>query len=163
MSVAPQEYVPDECVVNRNIFWPNMYDAGVMDKRGRFSFQYKNNKRVESVIWRKYKPRLESVHALGCAKQYEDNRNRQGKKPRQYKGTIDGEVRDIRGITCLGGHTVEVIHEPSEGTHHAHLQIALNGQTDIPKINKNEFNDLRDELTKVFSELREHTCPESEH
>lgn len=105
----------------------------------------------ESVIWRKYAPRDEDVHAIGLMHEV---KKRDEKPDCRYTGFRSAAADDIRAIKTTGaGHSFSVDHDPIDGAdHHTHVCFApANGAaTDV--LSRGEKNDLKLRLFDVFNE-----------
>lgn len=148
-----KEAVPDGDGVSRHLFAPGMgsfqsdlvWDAVFMFRSDRGC--------AESLVWRKYAPTIEDVHALGCDKQSSD---RNAGKNITYFGALSANVGTIRALRSLNGFRFYVEHEPVEGQHHLHI-----GYFDHQKLSKNDKTELRKLLRDRFSERSDHVCPEA--
>ena len=141
--------IPDDNDVCRHIIWKYMYNTatGTVDPRQAFQFQDKD-KNCLSVSWRKFAPAIGDVDTIGFSDVAERNKTRQPEKRQIYMGFRESVVRPIRSLTTVRGHTVKVVHAPTEGCHHAHLEI-------VPAmgvlLQPNDKRDISDELWKCFS------------
>jgi hypothetical protein len=70
-----------------------------------FVFPSKHGRR-ESIVWRKYAPKIEEVHALGCRFQ---------NVSRAYRGAITARCWDITSYRNKNGHGLTIEHAPAEG------------------------------------------------
>jgi hypothetical protein len=139
------ELIPDGDSVHRLIDFPVMYN----ESKGMLCeavFQFPKGL-SESVIWRKYAPTTEDVHRIGCEREATKH---QTKPKTRYVGFISAVARAIRGIRTRHGHGFALSHEPEEGVYHA--AISYRPADDRP-LSKNEKNELKLALRKVFGEL----------
>lgn len=110
------EYVPNQEMLSRLIYWPRMYDnyeGLVWDVVFEFP-----SRPCESTVWRRYAPEDSDVHKIG-----EDVEAL--KKPRKpqtsYIGFISANVGEVRSIKTARGHGFAVNHGPKEGLHHVEI------------------------------------------
>lgn len=149
------EQIPPEDDVSRHIFWPHKYDdiEGGVIWQAAFMFSGE----VESVVWRKYRPTMADVHALGC--EQEARRKQTSPEARyRYEGALTASVGAIRAITTARGFGFGVAHEPGDGQglHHAEIRRLKNGGNEAPK--KADRADLLVALRNVFGPLDKHSC-----
>jgi hypothetical protein len=154
-DVAVEE-IPPEDSVSRHIFWPHKFDE-VKGVIWQSAFMFSGIDEAESVVWRKYKPQIEDVQALGCEQQ--SRKKAQSPDARfRYEGAITANVGAIRTISTARGFGFEVRHEPSggQGRHHAEIRRRRSGD-ETPK--KSDRADLLVSLKNVFGKLEPHSCP----
>jgi hypothetical protein len=104
-----------------------------------FVFPSKQGRR-ESVVWRKYAPKIDDVHALGCRFQSES---------RAYRGAITARCGDITLYRNKNGYRLTIEHAPAEGIWHAEISCDASGPDRV---------DLISHLKLVFSKLDPHLC-----
>lgn len=147
------EEIPSEDCVSRHIDSPHKWhpdERKFLDER---VFEFPAPDYVESLVWRKYKPTLAEVHALGCERQQV---KRAVKPSWTYEGAITAEVGAIRAIRNQAGDGFALTHSPDEGQYHVHIGYSLvEGQDRI----RQRRSDLKERLLKVFSPLEAHVCP----
>ena len=151
--------IPDDTRITRLIFYPFMFDNDALDPRVTFQFKYRETtgKRQESLIWRLYAPLDYLISCLGCVQQQEKNRRKaaDGKEPSvRYAGHMNALSGAIRTIQTDRDYRFELIHAPEEGIYHLHVLIVPPGSTTLERVNKTVLNDLRDELFRVFTDLK---------
>jgi len=119
-------------------------------------FMFKSDRsHAESVVWNRYAASLAEVHALGCYKQRQDRAA--GKSKATYFGAIHANVGEIRGLRSKNGIRFDVVHEPKEGPHHAHIKYEFHNRAPTP----NDKSELKVLLRKKFSNPPSgHMCPE---
>lgn len=156
------EKIPEKDNVSRWIFAPDMYDDAqdIIDEKSIFKFKRTDkypDGEPESVVWRKYARGIYEVHNLACRKEKLDNERRiEGSRgQRFYRGAKTANVGKIKNISSKRKHGFVIIHEPSEGTHHAHIAYRRNPHETF---NKNDKTQLKETLYKIFSELEHHSC-----
>lgn len=158
MSTLHIEHVPDADTVDRLVFYPRMYDnlSGLFKELLLFEFK---GDEPESVVWRKYARSIAEVHNLGREKERRDNAGRPPSKPQDYRGTMGANVGEVRRIRSNSGHGFDVVHEPSEGSHHCHVILQMAAGAEFRKTDK---TDLRLRLYKDLSvnsiPLKAHPC-----
>lgn len=104
-----------------------------------FVFPSKQGRR-ESVVWRKYAPKIDDVHVLGCRFQNES---------RRYRGATTARCGDITSYRNKNGHGLTIEHVPAEGRWHAEICCGVSGPDRV---------DLIGHLKSVFSNLDPHVC-----
>lgn len=142
------EAIPDDDLVYRHVFHPFMStEEEPLIWRCVFQFQEKYGF-AESVVWSKYTPTMDDVHELGRQKA-EKSREERPERPHTYVGCLEAICRVVRNIKSSNGHGFEIVHEPSEGTHHAHIRY-LPAAGDFSRADRIELKSL---LQKAFSDL----------
>jgi hypothetical protein len=138
------EHVPNEEAISRLIYYPRMYEAyeGLI---WQVVFEFPKST-CESVVWRRYAPGVEDVHTIG--KDIEEQKKLRRPDVR-YVGFISAHVGDVRSIRTANGHSFTVMHEPSEGRHHAHVCYNSACERDLTKNDKNELKMM---LRKTFDD-----------
>jgi hypothetical protein len=101
----------------------------------------------ESVIWRKYAPTDEDVHAIGA--QWEQKK-RERRDETRYVGFATNTAGTVRGFRTARGHGFDVVHVPDEGKYHA--EVRYSPATVVPLI-KPDRAELRLAIAKMFSTL----------
>jgi hypothetical protein len=145
------ESIPGADNVSRHLFAPGMgFPDGNLVWDNVFMFKTERNFK-ESVVWRKYAPKICDVHVLGCVKQTADRAN--GKNC-SYFGALTGNVDEIRRIRSKTGAYFEVIHVPVEGIHHAEI-----GYSHDRALTKNDKAELKSEIRRKFHDRADHRCP----
>lgn len=148
------EHIPGEDAVSRWVDSPRLFqpDEGLI-WRCVFEFPGGNG---ESVVWRKYKPTIEDVHALGCNRQSVQRlKNPDKSPPWTYTGAITSLARKIRELESRGnGFLVE--HKPEEGVYHAEISFRV---ADAASFTKNDKTILKGLLKDVFGRLEACECP----
>lgn len=131
----PVEYIPDADNVARLIDRPHKYDdVKQVLWENAFAFPKGDG---ESVCWEKYAKPPEGVHALGREWQA---RKRPTKPAMTYMGYLEAVVGPIRAFNTRRGHGFVVVHEPSEGIHHAEVQYRIaDGNSSLDKNDKSEL------------------------
>lgn len=143
------EHIPNQEAISRLIYYPRMYDAyeGVI---WQVVFEFPKGA-CESVVWRRYAVDDGDVHCIG--REVEEQ-----KKLRRpdvgYVGFISANVGRVRSIRTANGHGFTVMHEPSEGKHHAHICYKPSSKRDLTKNDRNELklllrNTFDDEVTTI--------------
>jgi hypothetical protein len=148
------ETIPSSDFVSRHLFEPSMRKADrELVWENVFMFQSKNSFK-ESIVWRRYAPTIEQVHALGCSKQYNDQEI--GKKT-IYIGALTANAGSILGLKSKNGFQYAIVHDPSDGQgiHHAHVQFDIS----CGEPGKNDKLELKVLLKDVFSQIENHSCP----
>lgn len=145
------EQIPDNDSLSRHIDFPHKYrpDEDLIWWPAVFEFP---DGKGESLVWRKYKPTIEEVHALGCER---EAKKKESKPDWLYKGAITTKAGSIRSIKNSRGHGFRVAHEPTEGIYHA--EIARSNDPAMT-FNKNDKNELREMLKDVFGPMAPHSC-----
>lgn len=133
---SPHKFSPQE----RELIAPNVFQLPSSDGQR------------ESLVWRKYKPAIEDVHALGCAIQWV---KRAANPNWTYEGAISAKVECIRQIKSKLGGGFSVEHAPAEGIHHAEVKYRV---ADGRKLGTAEKLDLKQMLRDVFSPMESHVC-----
>jgi hypothetical protein len=149
------EEIPSEDLVSRHIDSPDKWhpdEKRFIDDR---VFLFRRPDEVESVVWRKYAQSIQDVHAKGCERQAA--KRSAGNTIWTYEGATTANVGAIRAITSTDGDRIEVVHEPSEGVHHAHLEYRL---IETQERIKQRKTDLKEHLRNTFSDLDAHRCAE---
>lgn len=149
------EQIPLGDDVSRHIFWPHKYDEIEAEVIWQAAFMFSGE--VESVVWRKYKPTIADVHALGC--EHEVRRKQTTPDARyRYEGALTASVGAIRAIRTARGFGFGVLHEPGDGQgrHHAEIRRLKNDGNEAPK--KADRADLLVALRNVFGALDKHSC-----
>ncbi len=151
-----REWISDADNVSRWLFRPHMgHDVANLIWDHVFLFPPSRGYR-ESIVWRKYASDINDVHRLGCEDQW---RRRQAGRNHTYFGCATARVGDIRQFKNPNNHGFCVIHEPSEGIHHAEVRIDLaRGK----KLTRKDRSELRFALKKIFDTKDTHSCPEKE-
>ncbi len=154
------EAISDEQLISRLIDSPHKFheDVGLIWQR---VFEFPRSL-GESVTWRKYKPTIAEVHALGCDRQAVKKASSPDKNPAwTYIGAITAHVEEVRAIETRRGHGFEVEHKPinehgvDEGIYHAEISYRIaEGQP----FDKNDKTELKDMIQSVFGLLEEHIC-----
>ena len=144
-----QEEIPDNDAVSRLVDYPHKYSSE-HDLIWHSIFEFPSRD-CESHVWRKYAPEHNDVHDIGRAREPE----KQMKRPEyRYIGFITAEVREIRAIQTSRGHGFNVIHEPSEGIHHAH--VCYDRADPNQNLKKNDKAELKLALRNCFGDLTEY-------
>ena len=123
---ADIEFIPPTDMVSRCCY---AVPGVTLDPATDFPFERDRRKiRCESVIWRKYAPRIEDVATRGLKVLHEMNIRRASKNPpetlKEYVGARTGIVGDIRSIQSQRGFCIAVEHLPDNGDlAHAHMTI----------------------------------------
>ena len=142
------EIIPDSDTISRLLFEPFMRpEEQDIIWKNVFQFSSKHGA-LESVVWRRYAPTIESVHGLGCKKQTSD---RVALKQSTYFGAISACVADIKTIKSANGISFTVEHAPGEGIWHAHIGFSAGS-------NKNDRNSMKLLLKAKFSPVECHSC-----
>jgi hypothetical protein len=140
------EPIPDEDRVSRLIESPIHYGAD-SDLLWVQIFQFNDNQ-CESLVWRKYAPTANDVHAIGAAMVAEKKKKR---PEREYVGFITGVKGPIAAYRNFRGHGFLVVHEPEEDKiFHCHICYAPNPNTPFQANDKSE---LKLALRSQFLEL----------
>lgn len=152
MTSFAKEEIPAGDLVSRHVDSPDKWlpEERIFVELRLFMFQ--RPEEVESVVWRKYAPLLSDVHTLGCDRQ---KVRREDKPHWTYEGAITATVADIREIQTPVGDGFEVLHDPDEGVHHAHIKYRLAQVQDGLRQRK---LDLKERLRKSFGALDSHAC-----
>lgn len=120
-------------------------------------FQFPTNKQTEvpdgeSLIWSKYAPNLQAVHAIGCAR---ESLRKVLKPGIRYRGCLNAPAGIIRSVRNSRGHGFKIYHAPIEGIHHAEVNYLPATGSSLSKGDKSELKLM---LRNVFSDLMEHSC-----
>lgn len=145
----PREEISDSENVSRLLWRPFMLATNNMELSwpNVFVFQTSNNNR-ESLVWRKYKPSIDSVHDIGLAMQ--DVRESTGRN-HKYLGFATSEVGRVRGYSGANNtHQLEVTHEPEDGQGQEHSEVGI-VTVDDSEIRKQDKIDIRSYLKRIFS------------
>lgn len=148
-SVQREEVGPEERL-SRLLFWPEMYGKKENDlvwDGGVFQFPREGNC-CESLTWRKYKPTIADVHALGCEAEVR-------KAGRKYTGAATARAGDITNFRNVHGYGFRLVHEPDDGIHHVHVCYSVETGS---KPTRNDKSELRLFLKGVFTEMDAHSC-----
>jgi len=146
--IPPEEPILDKHQVSRLLFEPHMAQGGRLHRKKVFQFQEKAGSRKESVVWREVAKSSEAVHELGRSKATADNiENPQ--RGISYLGFLTAEVAAVRAIQGVEGHSFEVAHFPSEGRHHAHIEM----ETGTGAPNRQFRNAIKVLLVELFEEM----------
>src|SRR5258708_6955425 len=98
------EEIPNADQVSRHIDSPHKFNVQEQELIEQNLFQFsKSGGELESVVWRKYSPQIDDVHAQGCDRQ---RNKRSGEKPKPewtYEGATTATVSAIRSILADGG------------------------------------------------------------
>jgi len=122
-----------------------MLQGNELHRENVFHFQKRNGGRKESVVWRAIAITSTDVHDIGRAKEEKDN-SVAPERGISYVGFLSAEVKAIRDIQGMDGHGFEVVHFPSEGRHHAHIEL-LTG----PGVSRKQFrNAIKVRLFELF-------------
>lgn len=147
------EDIPPGDDVSRYIDSPHKWSSAERKVIDSTLFEFPRPEEVESVVWRKYAPHLDDVHALGCERQ---KLKRETKPSWTYEGAITARVAEIRQLKNIAGDGFTVVHAPDEGRYHAHIGLAMAGGDDRIRQRK---SDLKERLRGVFSQPDAHVCP----
>ena len=139
------ENIPNVDDISRLIEWPRTYDRE-QDIILQLAFEFPGGE-GESVVWRKHKPDEMGVHELG---QIWESFKRQRRPDMRYVGFVTANVGVVRGLRTARGHGFTVVHEPSEGRHHAQIELAPAAADGDGKLLKAEKTELRLLLRNVF-------------
>jgi hypothetical protein len=104
----------------------------------------------ESVVWGKYAPTANEVHALGRER---EAKTRLRKPTMQYVGFISSTVEAIRRIRTAAGNGFSVNHKPHEGIYHAGICYSPSGKRSPQDMKKGEKGELKMALRGVFGPL----------
>lgn len=130
--------IPDDAKMCRHIIWAHMFQNGTIDPRTIFQFTEEQDYQV-SVCWRKLLPTDRDVHDMGLESVAERNVGRPDSKRQIYMGFRESVVGPLRAVVTGRGHSVKVVHAPSEGCHHTHLEIVPAGGAVIEKNDRREI------------------------
>lgn len=148
------EAIPDEDLVSRLVDSPHKWSQAERKFVEARLFEFPSHDPVESVVWRKYKPDIAAVHALGCVMQAA---KREAKPNWTYEGAVSTQVLAIRGIRNQVGDGFSVAHAPDEGEHHAHVgYVLVAGDENL----KHRKADLKEFLRNTFltAGFEQHEC-----
>ncbi len=112
------ELIPDRDWVSRFLFFPKSFKEGSSEiaEEGFITFE-QNKGYSDSLVWRKYAPENQQVHAIGsCVEAKKKERNPDA----EYKGFMSAQAKEIRSIE-VEGTRLDVKHIPEEGIHHAEV------------------------------------------
>ncbi|HEV7911377.1 MAG TPA: hypothetical protein VGP28_09915 [Methylocella sp.] len=144
------EPIPDEDAIHRQIDFPRMYnDAKEMIWQNVFLFPQGE---PESVVWGKYAPTADDVHRSGCNR---EATTRKRNPDMRYVGFISSTAGTVRAIRTRPGHGFSVVHEPTEGIHHAMVSYLSAAGTALKPSEKSE---LKFALSQAFGALVPHSC-----
>lgn len=146
------ESIPSGDNISRHLYYPFMYKNNDFLWNKIFTFS-ERNKFCDSVVWRKYIPSIQEVHALGCEKVKIDKLQHPN---REYSGAFTGAVNDIRNIKTDNNIQLDVEHDQSngQGIHHAHLKLLL--PEDMNKPSRNDRVEIFSKLPLIFEPLEEY-------
>ena len=149
------ETIPSSDNVSRHLFFPFMFENDDILWSQVFTFQSKNDF-CDSVVWRKYIPSTQEVHALGCEKLENDKLRYPNRK---YFGACTGNVYDIRNFKTDHNIQLDVEHDQSngQGKHHAHLKLLLPEGMNKPK--PNDRSEIFSKIRLIFNRLEEYIIP----
>jgi hypothetical protein len=151
------EEISDDDQVSRHIDFPHKFNE-YNDLLWGTAFMFSDG--CESLVWRKYKPTIDEVHALGCERETE----KKAHKPEyRYVGALSAGVRPLRLAKTARGHGFSVEHHPEDGqgAHHAELHLTHGGGPPIAKLDRAELRVL---LEVIFGgSLEPCTCPQPDH
>lgn len=144
------EHIPDEENVSREIFHPQMTRAEIgVVYESLFEFP---GGLPESVVWRRFCQTEGEVHRIG----FSHETMKRAKNPNVlYLGFGTAIVSNIRLISARNkdGHGFEVMHEPSEGIHHAEVSYRLLEGIQYGSLNRNQKQELKFTLGKLFAAM----------
>jgi hypothetical protein len=147
------EAIPDEDEVSRHIDSPLRFSAAEQRLIERQVFQFPSDDgNRESLIWRKYKPTLAELHAMGCERQAHKRTTNPGWT---YEGAITIVVGAIRQLRNRMGNGFVVEHDPEEGTHHVTIRFSIPEGYGLKKAEKSELKDM---LVRAFRPIDRHSC-----
>lgn len=153
-QLGKRQQIFDDHMVSRSVFDPPMgKDLANLVWREVFQFP-SDNQQCESVIWRKFAPKITRVHRIECRRQRV--LRAKGRK-KTYTGALTACVGRIREFRNPNNHGFLVSHEPSEGIHHVHIQYQVSPNNPLTRSDKNE---LKFALKVIFDDRSPHTCPE---
>lgn len=139
--------------MSRLVFDPPMgAELSALSWTDVFPFQEREGRRCESLVWRRYAPHDPCVHALGCLQQ--EDRHAAGRTS-NYVGCISASAEEIRSSDTVPGVTFIVYHAPSEGIHHAHIELRLDDGVKLTKPLKKE---VRFAAERIFGARSDHRC-----
>ena len=147
------EAIPHEDEVSRYIDSPLRFSAAErkLIETNIFQFPSADGNR-ESLIWRKYKPTLAELHAMGCARQAQ---KRVQNSTWTYEGAITAVVGAVRRLRNSRGNGFVVEHDPEEGIHHVTIRFLRREGYELRRAEKSELKDM---LVKVFRPIDRHSC-----
>lgn len=139
------EEVKNTDTVYRHIWKPHMGE-GVDEIVAANFFQFqKSHNYNESLVWKRYAPDPNCVHSIGRIFE------KRAKTNKQYIGSAQATVESVRSYeTPSKKWKLDIIHAPNEGMFHLHIFPIPVGHNDA--ISKNERNELRDALMKIFKQ-----------
>jgi hypothetical protein len=109
----------------------------------------------ESLVWRKYKPTIEEVHALGCERQV---KIRERKPEWTYEGAATANVGQIRNVRTARGHGFVVKHEPGDGQGAHHAEISRESFVENRALEPADKTELLFVLERLFVDVDMHRC-----
>ncbi len=147
------EDIPDDDEVSRHIDSPLRFSAAErkLIEGNVFQFPSADGNR-ESLIWRKYKPTLAELHAMGCERQAH---KRMTHTAWTYEGAITIVVRAVRQLRNRNRNGFVVEHDPVEGIHHVTIRFCCPVGYELKKAEKSELKDM---LVRAFRPIDEHSC-----
>jgi hypothetical protein len=140
----------DEHQISRHVFHPHMTkDEESHIYRNMFEFP---GGLPESVIWREVINDNANVHQMG---RDSESSKRSKNSHVRYIGFGSSFARLIRAIKneVPDGHGFDVVHEPSEGEHHAHVMFQFAEEQSYDQLPKAKRQNLKYLLSKLFSNL----------
>lgn len=146
------EEIPNDDTIARLIDFPHKYSA-LKELIWNCVFEFPQAQ-GESVAWSKYASIPEEVNNIGCIRERE---KRPLKQDYRYVGCISASVQEVRCVRNVHGHGFCVIHEPSEGIHHAEIHFLPNSDASQP-ISRADKVELKAMLRNTFGDLFPHCC-----
>lgn len=109
----------------------------------------------ESLIWRKYKPAIGDVHAIGCGMQ--QKKRAEGRSDWTYEGALTTNAGALRGLTNGYGDGFFVVHAPEEGDEHLHIGFSMLPSDEGARARRTELADVLRTFFKGLP-LDAHVC-----
>jgi hypothetical protein len=141
------EVIPDGDDVSRHIFRPHKYREpdGVIWETA-FIF----DQGVESVVWRKYAPKIPDVHEFGL---HQQRRKLEARPDANYAyvGALTASVANVRSIRTARGFQCKVRHDPSNAQGQQHAEVSVHHEEN-QQTKKSDRADLRVWLKNAFNQ-----------